>query len=333
MKSVCPSIFLLLIALLGISACTPQPLMTPTPSPTLDGTLRPYPSDTPTQTPVPTDYISPTSSPTITPTFTPVYYNVLPDDDMYAIAFRYGISPQALMTANPTVNPRFMGVGTVLLIPLTPMPDASPSPTIQLSPTPTPLYSRLHEPNCYQDGSGGLWCFVLVENDFPGDLENVGGLVTLTDLESEETRHEIAIMPLNILPTGSALPMVAYFNPPLPRKFNVSAQVDVLLPVPEDDDRYLSIIISNQQINYAEDDLSAQLSGQVSLAAGLPTAKSVWVLAVAFDSEGRVIAIRRWEAQSSLLPGRSQTFQINIYSLGAPIDHIELVAEARPQLP
>jgi LysM repeat protein len=78
----------------------------------LEGTLRPYPSDTPSATPFPTGYSSPTSSPTVTPTPTPVYYDVRDGDDMFGIAFFYGISPQALMTANPTVNPRAMGLGT-----------------------------------------------------------------------------------------------------------------------------------------------------------------------------------------------------------------------------
>jgi len=118
---------------------------------------------------------------------------------MYGIAFYYNINPQALMTANPTVNPRAMGPGTKLLIPITPGPETTIE-TIDQSPTPTLIFSALPAPDCYPDALGGMWCFVLVTNDKAGALENVTGLIKLQ--QGEEIRQEIALTPLNLLPAG-----------------------------------------------------------------------------------------------------------------------------------
>ncbi|MFO7615127.1 MAG: hypothetical protein R6W71_10860, partial [Bacteroidales bacterium] len=165
--------------------------------------------------------------------------------------------------ANPTVNPYAIGIGTVLLIPLTPQAESTPRPTPNFTPTPTPLYSAINQPDCFPDGSQGLTCFVLVENANGDDLENVGGFVTLTDLVSGESRQEIAIMPLNLLRTGTSMPMVAYFSAPIPEKYSVTATVDIILPVMQGDARYVNLVIENQQFTLSNDQLSAEVSGQL----------------------------------------------------------------------
>ena len=64
---------------------------------------------------------------------------------MFGISLWYGISLEALKTANPTVNPYAMGVGTVLLIPLTPEAGSTPRPTPEFYPdTHAPVFR--HEP-------------------------------------------------------------------------------------------------------------------------------------------------------------------------------------------
>lgn len=294
---------------------------------TLEGTLRPYPSDTPSPTPWPTGYNSPTPSPTITPTATPVYYEIRLGDDMYSIAWRYDVSPQAIMTANPTVNPNAMTVGETLLIPITPMPEATATATVDLSPTATPVYGSLNEPDCYRDAVNGLWCFILVENDQEEAVENLAGVVILE--ENGETRQEIAILPLNLLPAGESLPLIAYFQPPVPDEFVASAQVDFWLPVMPDDQRYLDIEIVNQNVSYTEDRAIATISGDVLLPEDGPDADYVWVNATAYDVEGHVLGVRRWEWLESLSAGSSLSFDLTLYSMGGEIDRVDLLVEAR----
>lgn len=238
------------------------------------------------------------------------------------------------MTANPTVNPRAMTVGTMLLIPITPVPESpegtTPTSTPELSPTPTARYETLRSPDCYQDALGGLWCFVLVENREEGALENVSGLVTLNPEGQAEVRQEVAIMPLNLLPPGKSLPLVAYFQPPLPEAYTVSAQVDFLLPVMPDDQRYLPIHISDQAVDFGEAGGWATVTGTLSLPEGVSPAQYVWLSATGLDAEGHVVAVRRWSLQEGLEPGADIRFEIELYSLGGAIETVELVAEAQP---
>lgn len=65
-----------------------------------------------------------------------------------------------------------------------------------------------------------------------------------------------------------------------------------------------------------------------------PTAVSgegvLWLLAVAYDAEGRVAGVRKWEATRAAMLGQSVPFEITVYSLGQPIQRVEVLAEARP---
>lgn len=323
-------VFAILLSLLGIvlSSCAVESTaVQETVNETQEGTLRPYPSDTPSATPFPTGYNSSTPSPTITPTATQVYYEIQLGDDMYSIAWRYDVSPQAIMTANPTVNPNAMIVGDLLLIPVTPMPEATGTATVGLSQTATPIYGSLNEPDCYRDAAGGCWGFVLVENDQEGALENVSGVVALEG--EDETRQETAILPLNLLPAGESLPLITYFQPPLPDEFSASAQVDFWLPVMPDDQRYLDVEIVKQDIQMRDNGRIATITGELQLPEDSLDAEYVWINATAFDVEGHVLGVRRWDRLEPLSAGSSLTFDLTVYSMGGEIDHVDLLVEAR----
>ncbi len=326
--------FILILVGFLVSACasgTNSEPMGGTPTGTQSGTLRPYPSGTPTVTPLPTNYISPTPSPTITPTPTPVYYEVQLNDDMYSIAFRYGLSPDVLMTANPDVDPRAMTVGMTLLIPLTPTPPPTPTATsekTQETTEPTPDENALATPDCYPDALGGLWCFVMVKNQQETALENVSAIITLG--EGEDVRQEPAITPLNLLPAGSSLPLIAYFQPPLPAILTASAEIDFSLPVMPGDQRYLDLVIKEQDLKKSADGLVATAAGTISLSRDQIDAQYVWLCATALDSQGHILAVRRWENDLDLLAGGEISFAVTLYSMGGPIDRVDLAAEAQP---
>jgi hypothetical protein len=318
---------LLLIAFL-FSACTPGvPTGDVVLTGTLQGTLRPYPTNSATPTPFPTGYASPTPSPTVTPTATPVFYDVLEQDDMFSIGWRFNVSPYAIMTANPTVNPYAMSVGTTLLIPVTPAPETTATSEVELSPTPTPRLNTIQTPDCYPDSFGGLWCFVLVTNDGEGALENITGIIDLQD--GEEARQEIAVMPLNLLPPGESLPLIAYFQAPVSMDYRVSAQIDFFLPVMPDDQRYLSVEVLDQSLKLSRNDQVAEVTGEISLLEGEAASRYIWVNATAFDEEGHVVAVRRWDSSRQLSPGDSEPFSLFLYSMGGRIDRVDLLVEAR----
>ncbi|HUN22839.1 MAG TPA: LysM domain-containing protein [Anaerolineales bacterium] len=74
---------------------------------------------TPTFTPSPT--------PTMTPTATPLVHIVQSGETIVGIAVKYGLTVELLLAYNPQVNPKFLSLGTPLIIPA---PDAAlPLPT------------------------------------------------------------------------------------------------------------------------------------------------------------------------------------------------------------
>lgn len=322
---------LILAGTLG-SACSADPSDQPalTAAPMQSDTLRAYPTSTPTLTPLPTGYVSPTPSPTITPTPTLVYYEIQLGDDMYSIAFRYGLEPAAVMTANPDVDPRAMIVGTPLLIPITPTPPPTATATseqaeaTEAAPEEEPLIS----PDCYPDALGGLWCFLYYINENESAQENVSATFTLGT--GEAARQETAITPLNLLPAGESLPLIAYFQPPLPEDRTVTAEIDFSLPVMPNDDRYLEVTLEQTDLDIQPDGSTATLTGTVSIPADGPDADYVWVNATALNADGQVVAVRRWQNDNALLAGGELSFDITLYSLGGPIDTVALLAEAQP---
>jgi LysM repeat protein len=316
-----------LLALYLLIACIPEPMETSqTQTPTYKGTLRPYPSGTATETPLPTGYNSPTPSPTITPTPTPVYYEVQLGDDMYSIAWRYNLSPAEVMTANPTINPRAMSVGMQVLIPITPTIEPTPGDTQEVTPTPTETGTEIVQPDCYPDALGGLWCFVLVENEEETSVENLSAVVTLED--GDEARQEVAIMPLNLLPPGQSLPLIAYFEPPVSDNYEVSAEIDFFLPVMPDDDRYIEVEIVRQDIEYSEDRKTARVTGYLRLSDGQTDAEYLWINATAFDADGKVVAVRRWDVNETLPAGEESFYDLTLYSMGGEIDRVDMMVEA-----
>jgi len=204
------------LVVMTLAGCNSGLLVSPTSQVQLSGTLRPFPSQTFTPEHPPT--ATPTQTATPTPTSTPIYYTVGENDDMFGIALRHGISLEALKTANPSINPYFMGAGTQLLLPITPT-SAQATPTASAA-TPTPTSSGTQmvslQTDCYRDGAGSVTCFVLAHNNSQKPLENITAKVTLTGIANEYTQTQVAILPLNLLPAGAALPLIAYFNAPTP---------------------------------------------------------------------------------------------------------------------
>lgn len=306
-----------------ITACAPATQTIPAPSATQRaGELTPY-TPQPSRTLTPTNPGTPTPLPSLTPT--PLTHIVAAGEDMFGIAYRYGLPLDAMMTANPTVNPRAMSVGTVLLVPA----GARPTPTVA-NPTPTPLPVAVGLPDCYRSQDGSLTCLALVSNGTGEAVENVSGVIRLRLTDSGEIREWSAFPLLNRLPAGSSLPLVVVIPAPAPERYEVSVELVTALPLAEGDARYLDAEFAGLEVAIAAGGLSAQVSGQVRLATGAGEASTVWVTATAFDAQGRVVGVRRWENVVPLQAGASLDFGLVVYSLGDEIQRVETLVEARP---
>ena len=312
----------LLSACFLLTSCTSQGIN----STSLPSTLIPF--ATSTRSP-----ISPTSTlqtpegvvaaETPLPSPTPFTYNVQQGETISSIALKFGVSMDDLMAANPEISPRAMSVGQVINIPSNP---ENPSG----EPTPTPAAFPIRQIECYPTADQGMWCFVLAHNDFPDFVENVSAQVTLVDADNKTLASQTALLPLNILPPNTSLPLTVFFPPEIPADVKPQVQVLTAIRLLPNDERYLPATINNTLVLVNADGRSARVDGQVQLPADAKPARQVWVTGTAYDETGRVVGVRRWESNASLSPGGSLPFAFMVSSLGREIERVEFAVEARP---
>jgi LysM repeat protein len=296
----------------GCSQATIQ--ITPTTVPT--GVLTPYQTMTPS--PIqPTATIIVAIPVTPSPTATPILYTVKGNDTMLGIAYQFGISLEELKAANPKVDPHFMGEGLKLIIPISgKIPEELP--------TPTPMVVHTESPKCYPAGDGGVWCIVALRNDLETSLENLSIWIGLYTLHGEKITSQVAYAPMNILRPGKTIPLMAYFAPPIPIEFQAQYQVLSALSVTVKDVRYLDLQFNVGTVAINPDGSQVVVSGDVIVPEGTPTLSQLWVLIVAFDSNGDIVGARKWKSAGET------HFDITAFSLAGKIDHVEVLIEARP---
>jgi LysM repeat protein len=307
------SAFLLLLQ----TACSPQ---TASPAPSALG-LTPFVTSTgsPSQTPE----LPIVAQETPLPTPTPFTYTVQRGDTISSIALKFGVSMDDLQAANPEISPNAMSVGQVIDIPSNP---ENPSG----EPTPTPAAFTIRQIECYPTADRGMWCFVLVHNDFAGFLENLSAQVTLVGPDNAVLASQTALLSLNILPPNTSLPLTVFFPPEVPTEAKPRVQVLTAIRLLPDDERYLPATINNTLVQVNAQGRSARVNGQVLLPAGAKPAGQVWVTGTAYDNTGRVVGVRRWESNAGLSPGGSLAFEFMVSSLGGRIERVEFAVEARP---
>jgi LysM repeat protein len=265
----------------------------------------------------------PTLTPSPQPTPTPYIYIVVEGDNPTVIAARFGITTEELLAANPGIVPQLLSIGSELIIPI----SEGDSHVVNLG-LPAPIPVDESEPICYPTTSNGLWCFWSVKNNHPTPLENLSATVSLSDVWGKELYSQTAFSPLNVLWQGDTIPLTTYFPPPVPSWSEVQVQLSTALEV-TDEDKYLSSQINNLQVHVTENGLSAIVSGAVTLQKEEKSANRVWVAAVAYDKKGEVVGVRRWEGGK--IEGReSLQFFTLVYSLGPPIDRVDILVEAQP---
>ncbi len=307
-----------------LSACAASPVP-PTATVTPRGQLTPYPSATPSITPSPTSGDTPTPLPSPTPT--PITYTVKKGDDLYGIAIRFKVGLQELKDANPTVDPRIMSVGTMLIIP----PSAEVTPTVPVEDlAPTPVGLQLGQANCLAEASGGVWCFLPVTNPESFAVENVTAVLHALDAAGNSLDAQTAYPPLNLLLPGETLPLQAFFSAVEAPPIQVSAELASAVPVPAEPARYLGLARLEPQVQISAGGLSAAVSVALRLADENARASQVWLLAVGYDAAGRIVGVRRWESSAPLEAGGTLQAALTLYTAGDPITRVEVLAEARP---
>ena len=308
---------LLASLLLLLTACAPQ--TAPSMPPVTDLT----PFATSTQSPSQTPELLIVVQETPLPSPTPFTYMVQRGDTISSIALKFGISMDGLQAANPEISPNAMSVGQVINIPSNP---ENPSG----EPTPTPAAYTIQQIECYPTADQGMWCFVLVRNEFSDFMENVSAQVTLVDSNQAGLESQTALLPLNILPPNTSLPLTVFFPPDISPDANPQVQVLTAIRLLPGDERYLPATINNTLVQVNTDGRSARVNGQVLLPSESKAASQIWITGTAYDESGRVVGVRRWESNAGLAPGGSLPFEFMVSSLGGRIERVEFAVEARP---
>lgn len=291
------------------------------------GSVKLTPYKTVTITPAVT--IAPPEKPTATLvptiTLTPQFYEVKAKDTLFTIAARNGLTVAELTAANPGVSAYSLYVGTKLVI-----PAAGGSSSTQSAPTPTPSPMFVHSPICFPSITSGFYCFALVENREAYDVENLTGEYHFTDPESGKELTLNTFLPLTRLVQGGAVPFYVYFAPPVFDHPIVTFRVLSAMSVTTENAGIYPMTIKDQVVKIAEDGLSADLSGKARFEGAVKDAKLIRLLVVAYDAEGNVVGLRRYEEEAQLKPVVDFEFRINVLSAGGEIDHVEIYGEAQP---
>lgn len=284
------------------------------PNETTDTSLQPYLTATPAATSTPNVLVI---VETPLPTNTPQIYIVESGDTISEIAEKFKIPQADLIAANPNVNPNTLAIGQTLII-----PDLSAS--LAAASTPTPLPVPITQAACHPTADSGNWCFALIHNNTENLLENVSAQITLFDEDNNAIASQTAFLLLDILPTNSSLPVYIFFsNTPA----NLNPQIQLLSAMPGGS-AYLPAALDNTIAQIDWGGKIAQVSGQIFLPAESNAANQVWVAAVAYDANGTVVGVRRWEG-GALQPGSWLNFDFSVSSVGGEIEAVEFVVQAR----
>jgi hypothetical protein len=123
--------------------------------------------------------------------------------------------------------------------------------------------------------------------------------------------------------------MAIYFPPDVP--FDAKPQVQVLTAIEllPGDSRYLPATVNNTLVQIDSGGHYAQITGDVNLPSESQAATQVWVAAVAYDENGKIVGVKRWEG-GGIQPGGSLPFEMAVSSLGGEMTRVEFAVEAHP---
>lgn len=294
-------------ALILLAGC--GEVVTPEPTAEARSTSIPTTASTPTPRPTATAPLLPpadTATPTITPT--PIVHVVQQGDTLQAIAFDYGVSVEALQTANAIENPKFLQVGQRLIIPVS-EEGGEPSPGLLL-PTPTPRPLDVQGIAFYETPVGSLWSLGEVVNTTAITITNVQLKVTLFDAAGEPLVEAESVAAADLLPPGAQSPFGILFTTPPPDWANYRVTIIRADDVGTLADSYVPITVT--EVDGRPSGSRFQVNGALENVDPDRVAKPVHVIVTTYDLQGAVTGFREHilETDNGLAPGASASFDL-----------------------
>lgn len=251
-----------------------------------------------------------TATPTITPT--PLVHFVQEGDTLGSIAAAYGVSVQAIQTANQIENPLLLQIGQRIVIPT----GEGPAPEVPglLLPTPTPMSFSVRGVSFYETPVGSLWCLGEVVNTTPVSLTNIVVQVDLFDAAGNLLVRGNAFANADVLPPTARAPFGILFISPPPNFAGHQATI-----VRGEEMRSVSAGYVPLPVELEESGPSGaqfELSGVVRNG----TENSITgaqVVVTTYDEAGNVTGFRQQEIEEDIPPGGTVSFRMLMTPHGA----------------
>ncbi len=291
---------------------------------------------TPTNFPIPTT-VSNTPTATLNPylpinqieyprlTQTPSYksYQVKTGDTLSDVAFKNGLEVKDILAANPEIENNIILTGQTILLP----PKNKGGVYL---PQPTQIPVILSTPICFHPSIDGIWCSVTARHDFSYNLEEISIDFILYSANGQRITQQIVAAPLERMQTGKLMPVMAFFPSISGDVHSISVYVNSIIPGMLGTDRYIESQVEDIQSEIFQEGLKANISGNVKNISKDKPAKRIWIVAVGYDRNRNVNAMRKIEINNVLNPDQTIPFKFNIYSLGGEIIDIDVLVEAKP---
>lgn len=254
------------------------------------------------------------------PTPTPFVHEIVAGETLLDIALQYGVGLDEMLAANPGIDPRFLSIGQSLRIP---GPEGEPVDT--LLPTATPLPLEVGRGLCHRSPAGALICLATVSNPTDAAVEGVTARVQLLAGTGEVLTNELAFTPINRLPPGASLPLVAHFPAatamPADSRFSLLSAVGSVAA----EERYGKVEIHDLESDPRPGNRSWQVAAELD-PSDVPGEMLVSVVALGVSADGQVVGYTKWRPDEGSQP--PYRFDLLVFSLGPPIEEVEVLAEA-----
>lgn len=290
-------------------------------TPLSTATLRSIPSSTPTLEPERT--LTPFGTPIPAgPTPTPFVHIIQQGETLLEIAFRYGVQFDNIVLANPEIDPNLLRIGEKIKI-----PGPEGQPVDILLPTPTPIPIHVKTSGCYESPSLTFICMISITNTEEFMIAGVSAHIALHDLEGQILESQIVYAPINQLPSGQEIPLIAMFDlrPPRYSGFHVSllsaVQVaDLTAELP-------AINVLETRTIYKAGDRLAEVSGKISITFHEGEEFLARIVGVALSKKGEPIGMNIWEELVDISNQEEIEYRLSIFSLGPEIADISIHPE------
>jgi len=274
-------------------------------------TTKPASSLTPIGTPIPAG-----------PTPTPFVHIIQQGETLLEIAFRYGVQFDDIVLVNPQIDPNLLRIGEEIRI-----PGSDGEPVEILLPTPTPIPVHIKTLGCHESPSLAFICMVSITNNEEFMIAGVAAHITLHDWDGQVLDNQIVYAPLNQIPTGQEIPLIAIFDRK-PSEYS-GFHVDLLSAVQVADltDELPQIEALDTKTIYKAEKRLVEVSGILSIAAHEGDEFLVRVVGVVFDANGEPIGMNVWEERIDSANNEEIEYRFSIFSLGPEIADINFYPE------